>query len=60
MTKDELQDYLIDEAEYDTEEVLRMSSSELVDHYLKYNGIIDYTYDILEVVAAAFDIELED
>ena len=57
MTKEELQDYLIEEAEYEQEDVLCMSSFELVDAYLMYNGIIGYTYDIIGVVQAAYDIE---
>lgn len=31
-----------------------MSDYELVDNYLTYEGIIGYTQDILDVVAAAF------
>ena len=57
MTKEELQDYLIEEAEYSEQQVLSMSSFELLDAYLKYNGIIGYTYDIIGVVQAAYDIE---
>ena len=60
MTKDELQDYLIEEAEIDEEIVLSMSNTELVDRYLRYNGIIGYTFDILDVVTAAFGVKLED
>lgn len=60
MTKDELQDYLIYEAEYSEEEVMCMSDYELVDNYLQYNGIFGYTNDILEVVEAAYNVKLEE
>ena len=55
----ELQDYLIEEAEYNEERVKRMSKYQLVDAYLKYNGIIGYTRDILEVVECAYGVELD-
>ena len=54
MTKEELKEYLVYEAEYSQEEVDNMSDYELVDNYLSYEGIICYTQDILDVVAAAF------
>ena len=54
MTKEELKEYLVYEAEYSQEEVDNMSDYELVDNYLTYEGIIGYTQDILDVVAAAF------
>lgn len=59
MTKDELQDYLIEEAEYDEEYVLQMTDYDLVDCYLKYNGLIGWTDDILRVIEAAYGIEIE-
>ena len=54
MTKEELKEYLVYEAEYSQEKVDNMSDYELVDNYLIYEGIIGYTQDILDVVAAAF------
>ena len=54
MTKEELKEYLVGEAEYSQEEVDNMSNYELVDNYLTYEGIAGYTQDILDVVAAAF------
>ena len=54
MTKEELKEYLVEEAEYSQEEVDNMSDYELVDNYLIYEGIIGYTQDIIDVVAAAF------
>lgn len=58
MTKEELKEYLVDEAEYSTREVESMSSIELVDTWLEYNGIIGFTADILEVIEAAFKTRL--
>lgn len=55
MTKEELKEYLVEEAEYSQEEVDNMSNYELVDNYLIYEGIIGYTQGILDIVAAAFD-----
>ena len=60
MDKNELMEYLINEAEYSENEVAEMSNTELLDHWLEYNGICGFTKDILEVVEAAFDIDLED
>lgn len=54
MTKEELKEYLVEEAEYSQEKVDNMSDYELVDNYLTYEGIIGYTQDILDAVAAAF------
>ena len=54
MTKEELKEYLVEEAEYQQEIIDVMSNYELVDNYLIYEGIIGYTQDILDVVAAAF------
>lgn len=54
MTKEELKEYLVYEAEYSQEEVDNISNYELVDNYLTYEGIIGYTQDILDAVAAAF------
>lgn len=57
MTIKDLKDYLVDEAEYDSKKVESMTSYELVDAYLTWNGIIYYTNDILQVVFAAFSID---
>jgi hypothetical protein len=59
MTKEDLQNFLIYEAEYSEDEVLAMSDYELVDNYLVWNGICGYTEDILEVIEAAFGVELD-
>ncbi len=60
MDKDELKQYLIDEAEYTESEVNEMDSTELLDSWLQYNGIIGYTDDIKDVIEAAFGVSLED
>jgi len=59
MTREELQDYLIEEAELDEEEVLSMSDFELVDAYFTYNGVIGYTEDFLSVIGAAYDVTFD-
>ena len=59
MTKKELQDYLIEEAEIGDKEVCGMSSEEMLDAWLTYNGIIGWTEDIIEVVAAAYERKVE-
>lgn len=56
MTQDDLRDYLVTEAEYDVEEAENLTSRELVDAWLEWNGIIGFTGDILEVVAAAYEL----
>lgn len=57
MTKQELKDFLIEEAEFKSEWVNNATPYQLVDAYLKYQGIIGYTDDIFAVVSAALDIE---
>lgn len=53
MTKDELKDYLIEEAEYNEMEVEEMNPLELIDAWLQWNGIIGYTGEILDVFIAS-------
>lgn len=48
MTKEELKDYLISEAEYTQEEVDNMSDRDLFDKYLIYEGIINFTDNIID------------
>ncbi len=55
MSNEELRDYLVMEADWDVEEAENLTSEELVKAWLEYNGIIGYTDDILEVVAAAYE-----
>lgn len=60
MDKSELIQFLIEEAEYSEHEVANMTNTELLDHWLEYNGICGWTDDIKDVVRAAFDVDLED
>ena len=50
MNKKQLQDFLIDEAEYDEEDVLSWDAYELIDRWLRYEGIIGWTDDIISTV----------
>lgn len=60
MCKIELMDYLIVEVGFKEDYVAEMTNTELLDNWLKYNGIIGFTEDIKDVVRAAFDVDLED
>ena len=65
MTKEEIKNYLINEAEYAEEVVEQMVPFQLVDAYLNYKGIYGYTEDIVDVVRHAFgdmadDEDIED
>lgn len=60
MDKNELMEYLVNEAEYSEKKVVEMTNTELLDHWLEYNGICGWTEDIKNVVKAAFDVDLED
>lgn len=57
MSKEELKNYLVDEAEYSIDEVNEMTDFELVDNWLAWQGIVDWTEDIIEVIKAAYDVE---
>lgn len=52
MTRAELEEYLIDEAEYDVDEITEMSDRGLLNAWLTYNGIIGFTDDIIDIVGA--------
>nr|DAH41683.1 MAG TPA: hypothetical protein [Bacteriophage sp.] len=52
----ELKEYLIDEAEYDADYVESLSPLELVDTYLQYNGVCNFTDDILNLVKVAYNL----
>ena len=52
MKRQELRDYLVDEAEYSEEEVAHMTDREMLDAWLIYNGICGFTDDILDVLEA--------
>lgn len=57
MSKEELKNYLVDEAEYSIDEVNEMTDFDLVDNWLAWQGIVDWTEDIIEVIKAAYDVE---
>lgn len=52
MKRQELRDYLVDEAEYSEEDVAHMTDREMLDAWLIYNGICGFTDDILDVLEA--------
>ena len=52
----ELKEYLIDEAEYDADYVESLSPLELVDTYLEYNVVCNFTEDILNLVKVAYNL----
>lgn len=52
----ELKEYIIDEAEYDADYVENLSPLELVDTYLQYNGVCNFTEDILNLVKVAYNL----
>lgn len=58
MTKSELKEILVEDYEFDKEDVETMSDYQLVDSWLWYNGIIGYTHAILDIVSAAYNINL--
>ena len=53
MTKEELKDYLINEADYGKEEVNIMSPYQMIHAWLISNEIIGYTSEILDVIEAS-------
>lgn len=62
MCKEEIIDYLIDESEgeYTREELEEMSNYDLLDAYLTWEGIVGFTYDIIEHIEAIYKVKLED
>lgn len=54
MTKQELIEHLCDETERTPKEVEAMTPYEMVDAWLRWNGIIGYTDDIIYMVFAAY------
>lgn len=52
----ELKEYLIDEAEYDADYIENLSPLDLVDTYLQYNGVCNFTEDILNLVKVAYNL----
>lgn len=60
MDKNDLMEYLVEEAGYREDVVAEMTNTELLYHWLEYNGIYGYTEVIKDVIEAAFDVDLED
>ena len=50
MKKEDLKDFLVYVAEYSEERVNKMSNYALLDAWLRYNGIIGFTDDIIDIV----------
>jgi hypothetical protein len=59
-TKEDIKDFLIEEAEYSTERVEEFSNFQLFTAWLQYNGIIGYADDILDTIEAIYDVKLQD
>lgn len=58
MTREELQEYLIEEAEYQPGVVESADTWHLLNMWLMYEGIYGYTSQILEVIEAASGIKI--
>lgn len=58
MTKGEFKEQLQEDLECSKSRIDNMSKYELMDAKLKYEGIIGYTYSILEWVEAIWGIKL--
>lgn len=56
--KNQLKQYLVDEAEYTKEAVDAMSPRDLIDAFLQWEGIIGYTSHIIHQIEAAYGITL--
>ena len=52
MDKNDLMEFLVVEAECNESEVAEMTNTELLDHWLEYNGICGFTEDIKGVIKA--------
>lgn len=60
ITIEDLKNYLVEEAEYSIEDVENMCAYDLIDSYLCWNGIINYTDDIIRVVFAAYKVDTDE
>ena len=56
--KSELNDLLEGECEYPLEVITEMTPRQKVKNWLEWNGIQDFTDDILDVISAAYNINL--
>lgn len=59
MNKQDVKTYLIEEADYSPESVERMSNYQMLDAVLMYEGICGYTQDIIDTIAALWNINLD-
>lgn len=59
MDKDEIKNFLVDECEYSIDQVECMSNAELVDAWLRWEGLVGFTDEILRVVQAVYEIDLD-
>lgn len=57
-TIQDLDKYLVEECGYTPSRVANMTSFDKVDAWLKYQGIVGYTYDILRVISIAYNKNL--
>lgn len=53
-TRQDLITYLVNEAEYEPEELQELEPEKLIDKFLMWNGIIGFTNDIINAVKAAY------
>ena len=53
-TRQDLITYLVNEAEYEPEELQELEPEDLIDKFLMWNGIIGFTNDIINAVKAAY------
>ena len=53
-TRQDLITYLVNEAEYEPEELQELEPEELIDKFLVWNGIFGFTNDIINAVKAAY------
>lgn len=58
MNTKELNDFLTNEVGYTKEQVREMSAFRKVKAWLEYEGILNYTIDIINVVEAAYQTKL--
>ena len=58
MTKEEIIDILIDDAEYSEEEVLNMSNFELFNAWCVWEGILGYSLELWNTVIELYDDDI--
>lgn len=58
MTKAGIKNFLTTEAEYTEEQVNEMSDYELIDAYLNWEGLINWTAEIVEMIESFTGVEI--